>query len=910
LFVTSSDPKSLDVSIVGGKSKNLSLLQLKGYPVPPFSTLSSGVFDLFMQYVNWEQTYPKDQKIDFTETSLHFKDMREKIQKLIIENPSDSPIVSSVTEIWNHAQKNKVTLLAIRSSALEEDSVQSSHAGLLTSILGVVTLEKAIEAVYIIYSSLFSEALLSYRHQKGLSLAPQGCAIVFQQLIESNIAGVLFTANPETGDRSCAYIEANYGIGESVVASLFPVDRFHLPLNQGQPRSEIAEKTFCLKYAGSDAKLMQSAIPANQQKTACLSAVQLEKLRQLALTLITQFHIPQDCEWAFDQNQQLYLLQTRPISTLVALQAPLGESITWDNSNIQESYNGVTTPLTFSVASKAYASVYEQTARLAGAPEYLLEKARPFFRNMLGYVHGRIYYNINNWYRCLLYTPSFRYSKSDMERMMGVEQSVDFVEDQHLDWREKLNRFPLILHAFIKLIRRFLGLKKESVRFLEETNAILAKYSNMQVHALNDVRLIKAFEELNQEMLKRWDTPIINDCFVMIMNGFLHRVLEKSGLTQKESQVGELMRVRGHISSLNSAKHIYSIAEAIHKHPELKAWMMENTFSDHTELASILLFSKEIYQQCQEFIDKFGDQFIGELKLETITLRQKPALLLPLLKNCLNASNSRLANPLSDIESTANSINIETELFNATKKRSGHLNALLFRYLIQWLRNGIAQREAMRFQRTRLFGLYRVLFLAVGHQWAQQGLIKEQRDIFFLSCEELLGYAEGRSLQSNWQALVDLRKNQYQQQQKMPELKRQFTTYGAIENNSFASMSAPVPHIASNRIQGKGCYPGVVEGRVRIILSPTDSMDLKDAILCTTRTDPGWTSLFIGLKGVIVEHGSLLSHSAILARELGIPTVVNATHATNFLKDGELVRMDGQTGEITRLTTIDDITTS
>ncbi len=271
-------------------------------------------------------------------------------------------------------------------------------------------------------------------------------------------------------------------------------------------------------------------------------------------------------------------------------------------------------------------------------------------------------------------------------------------------------------------------------------------------------------------------------------------------------------------------------------------------------------------------------------------------MILPLLKNYLNAPIKRLDKVQSSHSST-----VEKEIIEHIKNNVGRVQAWLFTRYLTWLRQGINRREAMRFQRTRLFGVYRILFLAIGHQWAQQGLLKQQRDIFFLSWEELLAYAEGRSVQHDWQALIEIRKSYYHQQKEIINLKKQFTTHGPIYQNNLTKMTETTQQVNTDSLQGKGCYPGVVEGIVRIILSPTDSLDLKDAILCTSRTDPGWTPLFIGLKGVIVEHGSLLSHSAILARELGIPTIVNVAHATTFLRDGDRVRMDGQTGEVIRL---------
>lgn len=699
-------------------------------------------------------------------------------------------------------------------------------------------------------------------------------------------------------------MEANYGLGEAVVSHALPVDQYEFPLdtptNSNQqtliPHNElttqIAIKTEQIHYDPTTRSIKQCPVDLDKQQQSVLSPFQLKQLQTLAQRLTNQYKQPQDCEWAF-HNDKLYVLQTRDITQLPTHCSPDNNCTVWDNSNIQESFPGLTTPLTFSVASLAYAQVYEQTARLAGAPNHLLEQASPLFRNLLGYLHGRIYYNINNWYRCLLYAPSFKRSKADMERMMGLEQSVSFIEDEQISTGEQLKRVPLILKAAFKLLLGFATLSKQSARFFNQIDHELAHRQAIHLSTLSDIELIRQFEALNQSVFSHWSPTITNDWFVMIMNGMASRLLEPAAAEQNQSTellLSELLHTDQEIESLAPLNALATITEALQQNPTLVHRLTEQTTTLSIDI--IRSVSPQAATLIEAFINDFGDRYVGELKLETVTLRQNPNLILPILRNALlgnfkHHTNSKLKENLAPLP-----------IPNALASM-GIFKRRLASFSLKALRRGIQNREAMRLRRTRLFGLYRQIFLQLGRVWAQSHVLNDARDIFFLTWEEILSYAEGRSVTADWKPLVTLRRENYEAQQKIPTLKRQIILHGNSYQNSLSTLTEPAPEQRDQQqLTGQGCYPGQVSGEVVIVSHADDTLDLHGKILCAERTDPGWTPLFIGIKAVIVQHGNYLSHSAILARELGIPTIINVPNATTQLTTGDLIQLDGQTGVI------------
>jgi pyruvate,water dikinase len=598
------------------------------------------------------------------------------------------------------------------------------------------------------------------------------------------------------------------------------------------------------------------------------------------------------------KDDQFYVLQARPVTTLPPLNSNQDDVVVWDNSNIQESYCGVTTPLTFSFANKAYKTVYEQTLRLLGVNESVVQEHQGMLENMLGLIHGRVYYNINNWYRGLLFLPSFKTNKSDMERMMGLTDPVDMIQDQELTTKDKIKKVPQILRALYAMFSRFRNMDLLVHNFRELFRKEYDSIDRASLHTLTIGQLINESRRLDKSLLENWTTPIVNDFYVMMMNGRVHRWLEKISVENPEVIQNNLLSGEEGIESTEPTKMLLRMCDYLRKTPSTQQLVLKSENS--VLLALIQTQDHDFYQQCQKYIELYGDRTMGELKLESITLRQDSSFMFAILKNFLVKEDLTLAT-LAENEAKFRSESEET-VIPVIKKKLGARALKKFNKDLSALRDAIRNRENMRLARTRMFGLYRDIYVEIGQQLAFYGKLDEARDVFYLTLEEIYAYKDGRAVQTQLQPLVDSRKEEFASYE-AEDLPHHFWTKGAVYcNNEFEypHQNEDVDLNASN-LKGTGCYPGVVEEKIRLIFSPDDELNLNGQILCTVRTDPGWAPLFPTAGGIIVERGSTLSHSAVVARELGIPAIVGVPELTKILQDQESVRMNGTTGKIERL---------
>jgi pyruvate,water dikinase len=207
----------------------------------------------------------------------------------------------------------------------------------------------------------------------------------------------------------------------------------------------------------------------------------------------------------------------------------------------------------------------------------------------------------------------------------------------------------------------------------------------------------------------------------------------------------------------------------------------------------------------------------------------------------------------------------------------------------------------LRFERTRLFGRVRSLFVELGRKFHALDLLENPRDVFYLEVEEALGFIDGTTATTDLKGLVGVRKAEFERWRQMTAPADRFETHGTVDQGHTYQSSKPAESLDGDRRTGLGCCPGVVRGPVRVVTDPRQATLRHGDILVAERTDPGWIMLFPSAAGLLVERGSLLSHSAIVAREMGLPAIVSLAGVTHWLKDGDWVVMDGAAGVVTRI---------
>ena len=746
---------------------------------------------------------------------------------------------------------------AVRSSAVDEDNAGHSFAGQLQSFLNVAAADvsKKIDAVR---DSGMTESVQAYRRQNGLSEEQSYPAVLIQKMVNADMAGVAFTADPVSHNRDIITIIATAGLADRLVSGEVNGDTYHLS-RQG---------------------IVQSKQLADQSPV--LSESQLEEISSLAQKVEYHFGCPQDIEWAYEK-ENLYLLQARPITTLEEDH----DVIIWDNSNIVESYSGVTSPLTFSFARYVYGEVYKSFSLLMGVPRRKVMGHGQVFTNMLGYIQGHVYYNLLNWYRVLALFPGFTLNRGFMENMMGVSQPLPEymlhrIAPQNTSRARQVMAAVRMTGTLFCLIGNAAVLPWRVQKFYKHLNKIL-DLSGKPLSDSSYAELAAYYRQLETKLLAQWHTPIINDFLCMIAFGASRKILISQDAARGQQLHNDYMIGQGDIISAEPAQRIQEMAEIIGGRDNITTLLVKG------DLAAISL-DQNLEGKFREYLEKFGDRCTQELKLESLTLHEDPAALLQAIGYTARRSYKAEHAAPQDIHERLQ------EIFkgNTFKRR-------LVTRLLAWAKSRVRDRENLRFERTRVFGRVRRIFMEMGDRLVQEGLIEQQRDVFYLEIDEILGLAEGTILTGNVKELVATRRADSDTYNNLPELPHRFETSGVLTTPVKMRKTSSVSAVGGEERAGLGCCRGHIRAVVRVINDPRTESLQPGEILVARHTDPGWIALFSNAAGIIVERGSLLSHSAIVAREMGIPAIVAVSDVMTWLVTGDVVEMDGASGKIIRV---------
>ncbi|NUO62334.1 MAG: phosphoenolpyruvate synthase [Gemmatimonadaceae bacterium] len=782
--------------------------------------------------------------------------------------------------------------VAVRSSAREEDGAAHSYAGQFESYLGVAH-EDVAARVRDVWRSAESARVERYRSDVAGRAESTRPAVLVQRMVHAEVAGVAFSADPTTGQRGVAVVAATPGLGAALVGGEEDADSWRVARDGAVLDRRIATKRV-RQESGVDG-VREVAIAAELASAPALEDDDVRRVAALARRAAAAFGAPQDIEWAMEGGR-LHLLQSRAITSLAALADPDGALAIWDNSNIAESYGGVTTPMTYSFARYAYEHVYRQFLRIVGVSDAKIEENGGSLRTMIGLVRGRVYYNLLSWYRALALLPGFRLNRRFMEQMMGVREGMPEEIVRELGVSSRGEKWRDTIAVARMAIRLAVG-NARIARSVREFHARLHRVLDTLPLPLSELRpdeLAAHYRELERELLTSWDAPLLNDFFAMIHHGALRRLVEKWGSAEHASIHNDLVAADGQIVSAEPARRIREMGRTASHEPALVAALSTGTPAQAQAAARA---NARLRAELDDYLARFGDRCLEELKLETETLVDDS---MPLLRAIGRAAQARLRE-----KPPAHAVDIRAD----AERR---LRAMLAgRPLRRWIagrvlsqaRARVRDRENLRFERTRVFGRVRRIVLELGRRLAAMKLLDDARDVFYLQIDELLGTVEGTGTTVNLRGLVALRRAEYEGWRREPAPADRFETRGIVHgpHDHRGAPSAPEEAVTGESRVGTGCYPGTVRGRARVVHDPREAELQAGEILVAERTDPGWVMLFPAAAGLLVERGSLLSHSAIVARELGLPAVIAVPGLTAWLRTGDEVELDGRTGVVRRL---------
>lgn len=854
-----SNEKQPALQKVGGKAFNLFQLIEIGIEVPKFIVIPNSALQHVLQTVN-----------------------PNNVDEIISCIKSFQFPQNHFVNLLNYFEKD--TFFAVRSSGIDEDGKERSYAGQFETKLFIPFEDLGI-AVKEVWLSAYSDRIKMYRQTNALP-SIGNIAVIIQQMINADTAGVAFGINPLNNRKEEKIINAVYGLGEGLVSGMLNADQY-IYRDSGIEKS-IVEKTEKVVFDKNNSGGTTTEKVA--EGLINLSALNEEQIKEVAEVLrILELHYkhPQDIEFAYNQNK-LFLLQCRPVTAMQNIYKP-GEKIIWDNSNIIESYPGTTLPLTYSFIIKMYEAVYRQLSAVLGISSKKINAHAHIYANMLGLLRGRVYYNLNSWYTSLSLLPGYAVNAEFMERMMGVKEKFDFQVEQK---KTGVKDYWDIVVAVYSILKNLFTIERQRKQFQSYFNKVMVEYEAINFSDKNAEELMGLYFKFEQTLVKKWKAPLVNDFFAMVFFGLLQKQVVKLGFAADENLHNDLISGSKDIITTQPIELTLKIAALILKNKEATKLFKENE-PHFIALALTGNDFSEINDAINNYIYLWGDRSVGELKLETITYRQNSENYLRVLKSYVNKGLEN--NGYFD---AANSTVREKAELKVRSKLGGPINRFLFYFILKKARYFVSNRENLRYQRTRGFGMVRRIFLSIGEKLMQAGSLESARDIFYLTIDEIKQVVSKEKYYSDSIRKVAERKKEYAifETSNLPE---RLTTSDITASDLLVSdVNDTHDHSGVMELKGIGCCAGIVRAKIVVVHSPDELDDLNNSILVTSSTDPGWVTLFPTCSAILVERGSLLSHSAIVSRELGIPCIVGIKDLLKIVQTGMEVEMNGSTGII------------
>jgi phosphohistidine swiveling domain-containing protein len=733
-------------------------------------------------------------------------------------------------EHWIH--ENSISSVAVRSSSTLEDSEKNSFAGQFKSILNVDNSKDFIDAL---------NEVLQSRHSQSYSTNSGTVNAIIQEFIEPDISGVIFSINPANGNNEFV-INAAHGRGTTVVegsdAEQYFVNRLSF--------------SYTAKHVAASSK--QNALPKPY----------IEALSSLALQIESLFGAPQDIEWAI-KDGIIYVLQARPITRINHLRL-------WDSSNIAESFPGIVLPLTFSIAKRGYMLGYKAQAYSAGLTWYELEKNHRTFDAMIGIFNGRMYYNLLNWYKFIALFPGSKRNQKFLDAQIATQGEALYQTPTKLSVGFKLRFAGRIFYRTLFFSRELKDFYKQFKTFESE----LARFPKV-----GDSQLLMQKYTYIETIIPHFGRSVDNDFFVMTYHGWLKKLLSR-WLPESEFERSTIIGSIKGVLSAEQALSLYKIAEKFKQDKTALSLLNKNNYKALDEY----LRTSDIQKEIIYYIENFGHRFAEDQKIESVNPMLEPFGIYKIIKTYIKLDSDEVNARL------AKSVDVSKRMEKLISDKLSFYQRILYTVLLKRLKHHLRIREKNRLLRGRVYGHLRELFPKLGKAFENEGIIKHADDIFYLQIEEIYQLLQGSLITNDLSGRIIKRRNAYKEFSdiQMPE-RFMTTSMPSLEKieNLFNSKDQNI----GIQLSGLISSPGTIEGVVVVLEEPAIPSEPFD-ILVTRHTDPGWTPLIALAKAVVVEHGGMLSHAAIITRELGIPSIIGVENVTSILRTGMRVRINTQ----------------
>ncbi len=755
----------------------------------------------------------------------------------------------------------KETAYAVRSSATAEDLPTASFAGQQDTYLNVVGPAAILEHVRRCWASLFTERAVTYRLRNGFDHRKVRMAVVVQQMVFPQASGILFTADPVTGNRTVTSVEACFGLGEALVSGLVNADVY--TVRDGEIRTRTVAAKHLAVQASAAGGTQEEAIPVERQEQPALSDAQVVRLAQLGRRIEAHFGRPQDIEWCL-VDDEFSIVQSRPITTLFPIPAA------GDGEN-------------HVYVSVGHAQMMTDAMKPLGLSLWQLTAGRPMYE-----AGGRLFVDVTRG----LATPTGRagllelMGKGDplvrdaLETVLGRDDFIRTVPDEEPGGPAAGGppAPPVPIETDPAVVAELIGANQASVATLQRD--IRTKSGP----GLLDF-ILEDLQELKRLLFDRRGHQVFMSA--MEATWWLNdQLLEWLG--EKNAADTLTQSVPDNVTS-EMGLALLDVADAIRPYPDVVAFLEHVEDEGFLDELVNLKGGQDAHDAIRGFLDRYGMRCVGEIDITRPRWSERPTTLVPLILGHVKnfepgAGEQRFEQGRQEAQMK------ELELLERLRALpDGDRKAEETKRMIDRVRTFIGYREYPKYGMISRLFVYKQALLDEAERLVAAGVLQDREDIFYLSFDELHDVVRTNTPDDE---LISRRKEAFRSYQALTP-PRVLTSEGEGLAGTYRRDDLP-----AGALVGLAVSAGTIEGRARVILDMAEADLGADDILVTAYTDPSWTPLFVAVKGLVTEVGGLMTHGAVIAREYGLPAVVGVQDATRLIRDGQRIRVHGTDGYV------------
>jgi rifampicin phosphotransferase len=849
------------VALVGGKGAHLGeLSRIDGIRVPAGFCVTTDAYQRIMadapslddRLERLSRLQPDDREV----IRALCAEIRRTIEEIAIPGDLAAAITRPLARLGEHAA------YAVRSSATAEDLPTASFAGQQDTYLNVVGWAAILQHVSRCWASLFTERAMTYRLRNGIDQRQVQMAVVVQQMVFPRVSGILFTADPVTGNRKIASVEASYGLGEALVSGLVNADVYTVRDGVVVARA-IATKRLAI-YASPAGGTEERAIAPERQDEPALTDVQAVRLAQLGRRIEAHFGRPQDIEWCLvDDDLEFQIVQSRPITTLF----PIPE--TGDQEN-------------HVYVSVGHQQMMTDSMKPLGLSVWQMTTPRP-----MAEAGGRLFVDV---------TQELASPASRAGLMAALGKSDPLIGDALQTIVERENFLPSVSGDGPAWTPP--GTSQTPIETAPAIVAELIEQSQASIAALKrDIRTMSGaalLDFIQTDVQEMWRGQLDPRSMQVVLAGmeatwWLNEQLQ-TWLGEKNAADTLTQSVPNNVTS-EMGLALLEVADEIRPYPDVVAFLQhvedENFLvrGDLTELEG----GQEARDAIQVWLDRYGMRGAGEIDITRPRWSERPTTLLPIILGHIEnfepgEGQRRFAQGRQEAWQK------EQELLERLRALpGGEEKAAESKRMIDRVRTFAGYREYPKYGMVSRYFVYKQALLEEAERLVQAHVLREQEDIYYLTFQELQDVVRTRQVDDQ---RIRQRQDEFRAYQALTP-PRVLTSDGEAVTGSYRRDDVP-----DGALVGLPVSAGIIEGRARVFLDMAEA-DLEPGdILVTAFTDPSWTPLFVAIAGLVTEVGGLMTHGAVIAREYGLPAVVGVVHATRLIQDGQRIRVHGTDGYV------------